>query len=151
MEIINALWTGGLDSTFRVLEIVATMRDVCVQPHYILDKDRKSHKKELEVINRITKLANEKNRVERILPVIVVDKAEIKVDVDIMDAFKHLKAKYNIGSQYSWLSQYARDKGMRLEVGLEGSPRSKAWTAITNEGRFIDAKSMPQNIGGVFS
>lgn len=146
---INVLWTGGLDSSFRVLEIVATTtQDVCVQPHYILDKDRKSFNKELEAINRITMLVNKKNGSERILSVIVVDKDKIAVSPDIMGAFKSLNAKYRIGSQYTWLSQYAHDKGIMLEVGLEGSPRSKAWTAITKEGRFIETKSDLQNVGG---
>ncbi len=42
----NVLWTGGWDSTFRVLELVIMKKEM-VQPHYILDEDRASTQKEL--------------------------------------------------------------------------------------------------------
>lgn len=39
MQTHHLLWTGGWDSTFRVLQLLLCSRDA-VQPHYIIDPER---------------------------------------------------------------------------------------------------------------
>jgi hypothetical protein len=51
----NVLWTGGWDSTFRVLELAITKKEV-VQPHYILDNERASTPQELQAMEQIKEL-----------------------------------------------------------------------------------------------
>ena len=49
---INLLWTGGWDSTFRLLDLVLIKKKT-VQPHYILDPDRLSTGMELKTMKDI--------------------------------------------------------------------------------------------------
>lgn len=37
-RIVNILWTGGLDSSFRVIEL--SQMEVIIQPYYIIDPVR---------------------------------------------------------------------------------------------------------------
>ena len=45
-KIVNLLWTGGWDSTFRLCQLILVKRKN-VQPYYIIDNKRKSLQKEL--------------------------------------------------------------------------------------------------------
>ena len=37
---VNVLWTGGFDSTYRIVEL--SRLNVVVQPYYLLDEKRRS-------------------------------------------------------------------------------------------------------------
>ena len=52
-EPINVLWTGGWDSTYRMVEL--SRRNVTIQPIYCCDPGRQSLEKEKETIERIRK------------------------------------------------------------------------------------------------
>lgn len=133
---INIFWTGGLDSTFRVLELLVGLSDeYSIQPFYILDEERKSTKQELSAIRYITKIANNrtKNSV-KIKPIVITNKKDIPYDSRITSAYDSLRNKYGLGTQYDWLARFAKWKDINIELGLEYSPRSKAQTAINSEG-----------------
>ena len=49
---VNLLWTGGWDSTFRLLQLLLLHR-VAVAPHYLEDPTRASTQIELETMARI--------------------------------------------------------------------------------------------------
>ena len=51
MEERKILWTGGWDSTFRVIEL--SRKNVVIQPIYVLDSGRKSTDYELKAIDKI--------------------------------------------------------------------------------------------------
>ena len=53
MKTVNVLWTGGLDSTYRVLELSRT--DVTIQPYYLAYVNP-STKYEIRAIRQITKV-----------------------------------------------------------------------------------------------
>lgn len=54
MEIkkVNILWTGGLDSSCRIIEL--SRMNVEIQPYYIWDTTRDSIKQEIRAMKRIT-------------------------------------------------------------------------------------------------
>ena len=54
-EPINLFWTGGWDSTFRLLQLIIVFRKR-VQPYYIIDTTRKSVQNEKQAINKIREL-----------------------------------------------------------------------------------------------
>lgn len=137
---INILWTGGLDSTFRVIELLTSLPEgYKIQPYYILDEKRKSFSHEIKAMNSITEIANKKseNRV-RIRPLIIIKKSEIPSDPQITYAYNVLMDKYNLGGQYDWLARFAKYKNINIELGLEYSPRRKAYNTIKSEGELIE-------------
>ncbi len=52
MHTVHILWTGGLDSTCRVIEL-SRMEGITIQPYYLLDPRRHSTRQEIRAISRI--------------------------------------------------------------------------------------------------
>lgn len=117
---VNLLWTGGWDSTFRLLSLVLDEGRV-VQPHYIIDVERPSTRLELATMGRI------KERVVAeaagyILPMRVTPIYDIAPDEEITEAFHRLAQRYRLGSQYDWLARYGRQNqidGLELSVHVD--------------------------------
>lgn len=144
MKHINVLWTGGLDSTFRILEL--SREDVEVQPYYVIDRGRKSVKQEKRAMRRICKdVVNNPSTKCKLLPVVFIKKEEIAQHLETTEAWKHLHDKYELGIQYDWLARFALANGLQLEVGLEKSNRSKAVAALTGESQ------LQKSVDGVIS
>ena len=76
-RIVHIFWTGGLDSTYRVVEL---SRQACViQPHYIIIDGRKTVKNELKAISDITAILNSDKRSKaKILPLLNVRRVSWK-------------------------------------------------------------------------
>ena len=131
-KIVNVLWTGGLDSTCRIAEL--SQQDVIIQPYYIMDPSRKSIPYELRAMATITELIrkNAKTTAE-LREIIKVELDNIEADEEISTSYENLRKKYKLGSQYDFLARFAKQKNMVLEVGLECSPRSKAYNTIIGE------------------
>lgn len=135
---VNILWTGGLDSTFRVIELMTVLPDgYTIQPYYIFDEHRKSSSYEIRAMKEITELANSKaNNSVIIKPLIITKKSEIPMASDISVAYERLRHKYNLGGQYDWLARFAESSKINIELGLEYSLRSKAYNTIKSEGNI---------------
>ena len=85
METVNILWTGGLDSTYRVLEL--SRLPVIIKPYYIWDKTRGSIKQELNAMKKISHdIAVNPATKAKLLPVNVVMDSDIKDDSEITNA-----------------------------------------------------------------
>ena len=110
---IKILWTGGWDSTFRVL--YATLVDgKRVEPHYIVDTARLSSLHELGAISEIRdslRMSN-KEAYERISDLRLTLKSEIPDDRDITNSWERLKLKAPLGRQYDWLARYAKARNV---------------------------------------
>ncbi len=129
---INVLWTGGLDSSCRIVEL--SQSDIIVQPYYMLDKGRKSTKQELRAIKNISKIIrNNPNTKCDLKDPIITDINSIKEDSVITNAWKIIHAKYSLGIQYDWLARFAKQQEIILEIGLEKNPRGKAFAVIDGE------------------
>ncbi len=124
MERINILWTGGFDSTFRVCQL--SLLNVEIQPFYINFKNRKSVNYELKAIADITDFidSNVKKKC-RLLPLIIVHQDEIIPDEHVTNSMSRLKEELRIGAQYSWLTRFARQNDMMLEIGFEFEPSAR--------------------------
>lgn len=134
---VNILWTGGLDSTFRIAEL--SRLDVIVQPYYIIDPERPSSGKEMEAIHNITEyIRKDPATVCELKDLIVVERDQITPDATITAAYQVLREKYALGSQYDWLARFAHSQQLILEMGLEKNPTGKAFNTLDGECTLIE-------------
>jgi 7-cyano-7-deazaguanine synthase len=132
-QTINLLWTGGLDSTFRLCQL--SHYGVTVQPYYIVE-ERASMNCEIRAMDKIRVLLSTKCHKDfSILPTMYISQDTLAADQAIEHSWNVLHEKYKIGSQYDYLSRVAKQQNIELEIGLEnGRTRSKASNAIKSEG-----------------
>lgn len=130
--IINILWTGGMDSTFRVCQL--SFEEVTIQPYYILE-ERLSTEREINAIKKITAALIKRESTKCTLnPIKYVKRDSLKEDNSIAKAWESLSRRFNLGSQYEYLSRCANQIGERLEVCVENSHRSKACRTLKEVG-----------------
>jgi 7-cyano-7-deazaguanine synthase len=114
----HLLWTSGFDSTFRLLEILFRTGDP-VQPLYLVDLQRRSGPLEMR---RMALLRREILKTidvpERLRPTRIYLRDDFPIDDTIGSAYRVLKTRTHVGSQYEWLAQAARDLGFP-DGGLE--------------------------------
>ncbi len=125
---INLLWTGGWDSTFRLLELLL-IEGKCVQPYYIVDHARKSTGNEFKAMEAIRKglFSKRPETQEMLLPTIIANRIDIEPNKAISTKWLHLHKNYQLGGQYEWLALFCEQQGLYdLEMCLERhSPRSR--------------------------
>jgi 7-cyano-7-deazaguanine synthase in queuosine biosynthesis len=132
--VVDLLWTGGWDSTFRLLQL--STKDVTVQPHYLADARRKSQSFELNTIRSITDdIRNLATTRCAIRDLIIVNVSDILQDVEITHAYKKVAENHKLGIQYEWLARYSKIV-TNLEIGDENgsSPDSILLGAIRANG-----------------
>lgn len=132
--VVDLLWTGGWDSTFRMLQL--SIKDVIVQPHYLIDDSRRSQSFELDAIRSITEdIRNLPSTQCTIRDLILVNVSEINEDRDITQAYKNISKKHQLGIQYEWLARYSKNV-CKLEIGDENgsAPDSILIGVITANG-----------------
>jgi len=118
---VNLFWTGGWDSTFRLIQLVLLLKKV-VQPYYLIDHFRKSTLFEIRAIAAIKNALIEKDRrIERlILPTIFKAVNDIPPDREIAQSYRRLKKVESIGSQYEWLAYFCADEQINdMEISNE--------------------------------
>lgn len=119
----HVLWTGGWDSTFRVLQLVVE-HERRVQPHYIVDPDRRSLLNEQRAIRAIRRELGRSHpqAAERIQPLRLVGKYDIPPDPAIAGKLRSLRRRAEIFAQYGFLARYADYAGIgHLELCLHAS------------------------------
>ncbi len=116
---INLFWTGGWDSTFRLIFLILVEKR-SVQPYYIIDKDRPSTDFELKAMESIREeLIRKYPKTEKkLLPIIWGHKEKIKPNSFITENFCKIDSQIcRLGSQYDWLSRYAIQEDLNdLEI-----------------------------------
>jgi len=122
-ECVKILWTGGWDSTFRVL-YATLVEGKRVEPHYIVDTDRPSSLRELKAIADVKGLlkASHPDAYQRIDSLQITSKHEIPEDTEITEAWTRLKRRSHLGAQYDWLTRYTHSKnitGLELSVHVD--------------------------------
>ncbi|OOC48929.1 MULTISPECIES: hypothetical protein [Thioalkalivibrio] len=121
MHTIKLLWTGGWDSSYRLLDL-ALHRQHRVQPIYVLDPRRKSYVHELRAMATIR--AGLESRPEargRVAPVRVYLRDDILASPDITTLYQRLASEVHVGTQYDWLARLCAQEGLRdLELSLTG-------------------------------
>lgn len=110
---VNLLWTGGWDSTFRLLQLLLQHR-IEVAPVYLQDGTRASTQTELETMARIGRRLREEHPHTRALlqPVRIADAADAEEDADVRSALSEVRKRVYIGSQYGWLASFCKRNGI---------------------------------------
>lgn len=143
---IELLWTGGFDSSFRLLEL--SRMDVEVQPYYIVHRERITKDREALARKKVLEfIASREETKAHILPVKEVRYEDIPYDEEIAVAYKSVCREFPLGGQYEWLSMFAAvHKG--IELGHE-----KFWSMSPKPGRLtkylLDSGSMKFDSDGV--
>ncbi|MGH8645589.1 MAG: 7-cyano-7-deazaguanine synthase [Gammaproteobacteria bacterium] len=120
---VKILWTGGWDSTFRLLDLVLVHR-VPVQPYYVIDTGRPSSLQEIAAIHRIRTSIAELSEASAALikPSIIVSIHDIQKDDDITEKYRRLKEQANLGEQYDWLARLVKQNkisGVELCIHID--------------------------------
>lgn len=121
---VNLLWTGGWDSTFRLLQLLLLHRREVV-PYYLLDTTRASTRAELAAMARIRKALSDTFPDTRGLlqPLRRFNVSDLAPDAGVTDAFRRIVAERFIGSQYDWLARFCKQQGigqLELAAGHRG-------------------------------
>lgn len=106
------LWTGGWDSTFRLLQLLLDQR-LPVEPLYLLDDTRASSKVEIATMERLRAAIGRRHPHTRYLlrPLSIVRVADLAPDPAIDAAHARMAVRHGIGAQYHWLARYERQQG----------------------------------------
>ncbi len=113
-ETTPLLWTGGWDSTFRLLQLLLLERRA-VQPYHLIDADRASVGAEMKAMKDIkTRLFHEHPHTRGLLHrVEYVEVSDIEPDAGVAEAFRTVLARRPIGSQYDWIARFCKQHGMQ--------------------------------------
>lgn len=106
-------WTGGWDSTFRVLDLVLH-RGEAVEPWYVRDETRQSIQQEVAVMERLRNSINQRAADGHLLKPRFLDAAAARPDPVLRAKFERLQQARGTGDQYIWLVELV------LQHGLEG-------------------------------
>jgi hypothetical protein len=104
----NLLWTGGWDSTYRLLQLLLK-ESRSVQPYYIHINSRKSRLKEIETMQLIrNRLINDFPKTRRLLAETKFVYADnLNEDASIYCAYSALNSENHIGNQFETLARFA--------------------------------------------
>lgn len=125
---VHLLWTGGWDSTFRLLELLLLHR-LPVVPHYLSDPTRPSTQTELATMARISEyLRATWPRTNALLqPLRVVDLGDVPPDPESIEALRRIRMRLYIGDQYAWLPAYCRHASIAdMELGVHVDDKVQA-------------------------
>lgn len=103
---INILWTSGWDSTFRMIQLARN--EAHVQPHYIIDPERKSALVEIKRIQAIKKELSAKYVNCMINDVNFIEISTIAYRQDIVEAYQRILNKAFLGNQIVFLSALSK-------------------------------------------
>lgn len=118
---VRLMWTGGWDSTFQLMRLLL-VHGVFVEPIYVVDTQRRSLQTELQTMDRIReRLAKEHPQTrELLMPTLFADISDLAPDEEIENAWRRLVATTPIGTQYSWLARFCKQRGLdEVEIGAE--------------------------------
>ncbi|MCJ7695153.1 MAG: hypothetical protein MUO40_06965 [Anaerolineaceae bacterium] len=119
--LVNLLWSGGWDSTFRLLQLVLKEKEV-VQPYYLIDSKRESLWNEIKARREIQdRLVSEYPYTkELILPTIYYSVGDIELDEEITRAYNVYRSLKEVDYQYSWIALFCKQFNINdMELCIE--------------------------------
>jgi hypothetical protein len=91
-----------------------------VQPHYLLDPNRRSLRYELRAMTRLREALAQRVAEGQLLPTALTLVPELVVSPRIRECFEKLESSFHMGTQNVWLAAYAeRERHVELEYCLE--------------------------------
>jgi hypothetical protein len=125
---VNLLWTGGWDSTFRLLQLLLKHR-VPVVPYYLEDPTRASTQIELDTMVRIGDhlRATYPHTRELLQPIRIASVRDVVEDDEINAALREIRRRMFIGSQYAWLPSFCKHNAIGdMELGVHVDDKVQA-------------------------
>lgn len=119
-NIIEVLWTGGSDSTFRILQL--SRLPIIIQPYYIPD-GRGIQEIEISTIQKITELIRQKKEsIAELRPIHIIPIDKKDIQPDIAKAYDNIREYHPLGAQYKHLATFAIDHpGIELSIHNEAA------------------------------
>ena len=117
---VKVLWTGGWDSSFRVMELLL-VEHRAVQPIYVLNLKRKSASNELRAMDRMRQGLRERMANPSLLrPTHVVVAQDIPLLGDLVRLRERILEKTWVGTQYVMLGSIAEALGWKdVEICMQ--------------------------------
>ena len=136
--IVNILWTGGWDSTYRVVQL--SMRNIEIQPIYVEDVGRKSVPYELQAMKDIVALLESKEKTKAVFrPLKIIKITDIPENPEITEAYMLFKKEADMGSQHDWLARLGMQyPGMELCIEKALGDHAPIRQSINRHGKLID-------------
>ena len=103
-EVCKVLWTGGWDSTFRVLQLAREGRDI--QPYYILAAGRTSISYELAARQAIQREISKKYPACDIRDTVFLELRPERTPPETVAAFRSVREHADVGDQIMWFSMF---------------------------------------------
>jgi hypothetical protein len=125
---VHLLWTGGWDSTFRLLQLLL-LHKVEVVPHYLKDPTRASTSIELGTMEHIcgVLLSTYPHTRDLLQPLRITSVANVATDTELDRALQEIRERVFIGSQYSWLPAYCKQHAIgEMELGVHVDDKVQA-------------------------
>lgn len=152
----DLLWTGGWDSTFRLLQLARAGAEI--QPHYIRNQERSSLKKELQAMKEIRSKVIERFPEACVHEIEIFDRSEIIISEEFNQAHRNLSSKETLGTQYIYIASYSRQKNIKnmelsIERGVPGRPAILPCmenTETDQKGRRVMARSSDSDLQCLF-
>jgi len=120
-DLAKIFWTGGWDSTFRVLYLVIVEKRK-VQPYYIRGVHTKTKKKEILAMDLIKeKMFKIYPETKHLLkPTIFIPAENIAADKEIKQNFLKLEEEYSFTPQNYYMARFAKETGLdNIEICTE--------------------------------
>ena len=141
---IRLFWSGGWDSTFRLLQL-SQVEGLVIRPLYIRDHARLGMPYELaamrDILPQVRSVAH-----ARVLDVDLYDRGAIYRDFPnerVSEAYGRLAEEFGLGYQYELFALLCEGLGMRAECAVEDSPRSKAKRTIDAQCLLVPCEEGP--------
>lgn len=119
---VEIFWTGGYDSTFRVVQL--SRMDVVIRPYYLSD-NRIAESYEIAAIEKATQLIrNHPDTKAELLDIVYVPVSDRPANnPEIKKAYENIFSKNWLGNQYVWLADFAKlHKGIELSIEKGTNP-----------------------------
>ena len=134
--VVNLFWTGGWDSTFRLLELLLDY-GLETQPYYLIDPSRPSTRMEIAAIapKKCQILSHYPHTESLFRPIEVIMVSEIPHNQQIESWHSDLQERFpRLGNQYDWLARFAASRGLndlelcvvKYDVGLVSTLMTKS-------------------------
>lgn len=155
---IEILWTGGFDSSFRVVQL--SKLPVNIKPYYLSD-NRASESRELLAIENITKALKEKVDTRcTFLDLEIISMDEREEDEEISRVYNEMLKEDFMGSQYEWLAWFAKKhQGIEMSILDDGRINKlinkfgsikKVSKPPVGDVYVVDSQSSQQNVIALF-
>lgn len=138
---VTLLWTGGWDSTFRLLQLAT--HPITIQPLYVVNPERRSTPQEQAAMKRILAIVRERFPAQ-VMDVRLYDLAWIRescADEAVSAAFAYLRKTYTLGTQYEWLALLLNKLDLDSECAVVRQYHGKVEKAIHTEGRIVPVEN----------